>query len=59
LVLVLRAKESLMPRIKHIFPTHYFCHDCKVVVPIVMTPEAAAETAKHVGHSCEYTRVTP
>jgi hypothetical protein len=27
-----------------------------VVVPIVMTPEAAAETAKHVGHSCEYTR---
>jgi hypothetical protein len=48
-----------VPRIKQIFPTHYFCHTCKVVVPIVMTPEAAAETAKHVGHSCEYTRIAP
>jgi hypothetical protein len=32
--------DAMMPRIKHIFPTHFFCHRCKVVVPIAY--EAAA-----------------
>jgi len=36
-------------------PTHFFCHKCKVVVPI--TFQAAAEVAKHSGHRCEYTVV--
>lgn len=35
--------------------THFFCHRCRVVVPI--TFEAAAEVARHVGHDCEYTRI--
>ena len=36
-------------------PTHFFCHDCKVVVPI--SYESASEVARHVTHACEYTRV--
>lgn len=46
-----------MPRTKFVFPTHFFCHTCKVVVPI--SYEAAAEGAKHVNHPCEYTRMMP
>jgi hypothetical protein len=45
-----------MPRIKYIFPTHFFCHRCKVVVPV--TYAAATEVAKHVNHPCEYARIT-
>lgn len=44
-----------MPRVKHIFRTHIFCHQCKVTIPI--NYKAAAEVAKHVGHPCEYTRI--
>ena len=36
-------------------PTHFYCHLCKVVVPI--SYESAEEVAKHVGHRCEYTRI--
>jgi hypothetical protein len=44
-----------MPRLKYLTRTHFFCHDCMVVVPI--SYEAAAEVAKHVSHRCQYTRV--
>jgi hypothetical protein len=44
-----------MPRLRYLLRTHFFCHDCKVVVPI--TYEAATEVAKHSGHDCEYTRI--
>lgn len=46
-----------MPRIKKLFTLAFFCHQCKVVVPI--TYPAACEIAKHRGHKCEYAVIKP
>lgn len=48
-----------MPRIKRIFQVAVFCHDCKIVVQIKMTPAAAREMVRHQGHMCEYTVIKP
>jgi hypothetical protein len=48
-----------MPRIEKIFQMCFFCHDCKVVVPIIMTHAAAKECARHADHLCEYAVIKP